>query len=188
MATGGKPQREARVRNVVHDDAICHHHNQKGTPNSSSSTTVSLPPIKSHHPLTPLSSGLPSKLPPGLSINGDDSILEDWLVSYRVPEIIKLRMPQDKYSVPATTNLEVGWVWGNSNKPADLIQGVGVGVGSSGSSGGSSDGLNAIGGMSGSGMSEREKVVYHTLERFPREAHGKRNILKWWGGGRESMP
>jgi hypothetical protein len=39
-------------------------------------------------------------------------------------------------------------------------------------------------GSSGSG----EKLMFKTLERFPREAHGKHNILKWWGGVRESMP
>ncbi|KAJ3248770.1 hypothetical protein HDU78_010219 [Chytriomyces hyalinus] len=107
-------------------------------------------------------SGLPSKLPPGLVMPDDDPIVSDWLISYHVPHLIRARMPAEKYRTPCTTSSEVGWVWGHAKaggKPFHDEGGVREG-----------------------------KTAFHTLERFPREAYGKQNILKWWGGNRESMP
>lgn len=118
---------------------------------SSRKHNTTLPPIK----ISTNASGLPSKLPPGLCLEKDDPIVSDWISAYKIPEIIKIRLPQEKYRVPVTTQSEVGWVWGNASKPTAEIKG-----------------------STGSG----ERVRFNTLETFPRESHGKRNILKWWGG------
>ncbi|KAJ3118910.1 hypothetical protein HDU96_006561 [Phlyctochytrium bullatum] len=180
-------RKEPRVRNVVHDDAIWRQtvHYEQTTANnwepfwgfmkealveasaaakSEESTTKlarhqRLPPLPPHHPRTRFSSGLPSKLPGGLKLDQDSPILGDWLLTYRVPDIIKSRKPVEKYSVPCTTSSEVGWIWGNSRKQA-----------------------------SGFDLKQGDGVKHRTLERFPREAHGKMDILRWWGGGRESLP
>ncbi|KAI8854582.1 hypothetical protein BC829DRAFT_380293, partial [Chytridium lagenaria] len=152
-----------RVRNVVHDDAIWRQTKAFAEAKTESPKTLPAnptPPVTNVYPLYPHTipspkhtSGLPSKLPTGLTTDIDNPILGDWLISYRVPEIIKARKPMEKYSVPCTTSSEVGWIWGNSRS-----------------------------------KSKNEKVRHHTLERFPREAHGKVDILRWWGGGRESLP
>ncbi|KAJ3220580.1 hypothetical protein HDU81_011334 [Chytriomyces hyalinus] len=107
-------------------------------------------------------SGLPSKLPPGLVMPGDDPIVSDWLISYHVPHLIRARMPAEKYRTPCTTSSEVGWVWGQAKTAGKPFHDDGEG--------------------------REGKTAFHTLERFPREAYGKQNILKWWGGNRESMP
>ncbi|KAJ3109403.1 hypothetical protein HDU97_006648 [Phlyctochytrium planicorne] len=178
-------KKEPRVRNVVHDDAIWRQtvHYEQTTANNwepywgfmkeaftepktdepskpiNSSRHQRLPPLPSHHPITSYSSGLPSKLPSGITSANDNPILGDWLISYRIPEIIKARKPMEKYSVPCTTSSEVGWVWGNSRKSPKPFSNF-----------------------------NDDKISYHTLEKFPREAHGKIDILRWWGGGRESLP
>ncbi|KAI9338574.1 hypothetical protein DFJ73DRAFT_628555 [Zopfochytrium polystomum] len=177
--------REARVRNVVHDDAIWRqtiHYEQTTAQNwercwgfmkeamievcgqfiSSPTASNSLESTSSLKP--PSLSGLPTKLPPGIALDSDDPILKDWLITYNVPSVVRMRGPIEKYRVPCTTNTEVGWVWGNADEPARPAR-IGSGDGS-----------------------EKTWKRFRTLEKFPREAYGKNNILKWWGGGRESMP
>ncbi|KAJ3417492.1 hypothetical protein HDV05_003356 [Chytridiales sp. JEL 0842] len=77
---------------------------------SDSSSFTKLPPINIK-PKNQYMSGLPSKLPPGLTTEEDDPILKDWLISYRVPEIIRRRYPAEKYSFPCTTSSDIGWGW-----------------------------------------------------------------------------
>ncbi|KAI8622668.1 hypothetical protein BC830DRAFT_1162747 [Chytriomyces sp. MP71] len=115
------------------------------------------PPMQIH------ASGLPSRLPPGIVMPKDDPILEDLLITYRIPAVIRSRMPAEKYKTPCTTSSEIGWVWGHSKDATKEFDASKSGVGAA-------------------------KAKFHTLERFPREAHGKGDVMKWWGGGRESLP
>ncbi|KAJ3067252.1 hypothetical protein HDU98_009575 [Podochytrium sp. JEL0797] len=144
------------------------------TPHGKKPRTRVLPPINKSAPPAPLqtpnekphpvfASGLPSRLPPGIVTPQDHPLLQDFLVTYRVPEIIRTRLPADKYRVPATTSSEVGWIWGHAQDETKPFDGDTV-----------------------TGASKMAK--FHTLERFPREAYGKGDVLKWWGGTRESMP
>ncbi|KAI9334165.1 hypothetical protein BDR26DRAFT_867482 [Obelidium mucronatum] len=136
------------------------------------SKTQVLPPIKKasqpdqkgNDKVQPqFTSGLPSKLPPGIVQENDHPIVGDFLTTYRIPEIIRTRLPAQKYRVPCTTSSEVGWIWGHAQDPSVPFDGDTV-----------------------SGVKKNTK--FHTLERFPREAYGKGDVLKWWGGTRESMP
>ncbi|KAI9339001.1 hypothetical protein BDR26DRAFT_1007956 [Obelidium mucronatum] len=129
------------------------------------SKTQVLPPIKKasqpdqkgNDKVQPqFTSGLPSKLPPGIVQENDHPIVGDFLTTYRIPEIIRTRLPAQKYRVPCTTSSEVGWIWGHAQDPSVPFDGDTV-----------------------SGVKKNTK--FHTLERFPREAYGKGDVLKWWG-------
>ena len=107
-------------------------------------------------------SGLPSKLPPGLT-SSTDSIISDWLCSHRISRIIKYNDPSEKYTIPVTTSSEIGWPWrhvqhtlGVAPDP-DLVNG-------------------------------KESPGPKTLERFGAYARGRGDVMKWFGGCRESLP
>jgi hypothetical protein len=117
-----------------------------------------LPPIQQH----PHASGLPSKVPPGLS-DSQDSILGDWLCAHQVSRIIAYRLPNQKYTYPATTATEIGWTWENVQKKLNLP-------------------LPPI--------KERASSITGpaSLERFGSYARGRGDVMKWFGGCRESLP
>ncbi|KAJ3042543.1 hypothetical protein HDV00_007077 [Rhizophlyctis rosea] len=174
---------EKRVRNMVHDDAIWRQTIQyelltanswekdwgfmKELYDKSPRTLSQKPPLPSIHQ-TPTAtttttethhSGLPSLLPPGLTPD-PNSTLSDWLLMHDVKRIIASKTPNQKYGFPCTTMQEVGWDWEDGGK-GDKKEGGG--------------GVRRIGGL-------------RTLERYGRYAEGRRDVLKWWGGARESLP
>ncbi|KAJ3111781.1 hypothetical protein HK100_002553 [Physocladia obscura] len=186
MAANGKTP---RIKNAVHDAAIWRQtvHYELSTaqnwekywgfmrdvmilPSLNNTKFDPLPPIAAarqplqyNGPDDRCKSGLPSRLPPGIVLPTDNPIVSDLMLTYRVPQIIRARMPVEKYRVPCTTSEEVGWIWGSARDEARAV-----------------DKDVAVGGS--------RRAVFHTLERFPREAYGKGDVLKWWGGGRESLP
>ncbi|KAI8807896.1 hypothetical protein BJ742DRAFT_811152 [Cladochytrium replicatum] len=126
---------------------------------------------QSTHP-PPYVSGLPSKLPPGLT-ESSNSIVGDWLYTYNVPRVIRYRPPFEKYTCPATTSSEIGWSWAGT---AAAIK--------------RHDPTNALH-VDPACTSESQRIQkgsFHTLERFGKHARGRRDVLKWWGGARESLP
>ena len=82
----------------------------KNKSNKAQSQTPKLPPIQA----SPHASGLPSKLPPGLS-SPSTSLLTDWLYAHNVKRVIAFHLPAEKYTVPATTSHEIGWRWDEKN-------------------------------------------------------------------------
>ncbi|KAJ3201824.1 hypothetical protein HDU82_007851 [Entophlyctis luteolus] len=191
-----------RVRNAIHDDAIWRqtvHYELSTAQNwerywgfmkdamianelsirAARQNKAKLPPIgnavaarlaaasqkhqQQQHEHDPRTSGLPSRLPPGLVLPQDDAVVRDLLVAYRVPTVVRARMPVDKYRVPCTTSAEVGWAWGGAAEDAPPV-----------------DAATAVGGC--------RKAVFRTLEKYGNVAPGRQDILKWWGGARESLP
>ncbi|KAI9207452.1 uncharacterized protein BJ171DRAFT_456066 [Polychytrium aggregatum] len=187
---GESKKGERRVHNMVHDDAIwrqtIHYElttasNWEGSwgfmkdayrqpsPDTKSDSRPdppraadTNPPVPSTSSSASFASGLPSKVPQGLTDN-PDSIVSNWLCNHNVPRIIRYRMPIEKYRFPATTATEIGWLWGKGDvvpvapSPYWITQ-------------------------------SREAPKNHTLERFGKHAKGRVDTLKWWGGGRESLP
>ncbi|KAJ3084998.1 hypothetical protein HK102_000406 [Quaeritorhiza haematococci] len=204
-----------------------------------------LPPLYTQSALHPFSSGLPSKLPSGLTATPatpdfpqdvdpetvtpeqlGDTIITDWLRAHAVNKIVRYRMPSDKYTYPATTATEVGWPWGRAGdktmpyQSTNAISTSKAQAGNTNSRPGSAssrfvprNGGGAIVGrgitvtnalevkgvesckrgsasdFSGSSsMMKKGSVPYYTLEKFGKHAKGREDILKWWGGGRESLP
>ncbi|KAI8801012.1 hypothetical protein BJ742DRAFT_763689 [Cladochytrium replicatum] len=139
----------------------------------------SLSDTTKHRP--PYASGLPSKLPPGLT-ETPDSIVGDWLYTYNVPRVIRFRPPVEKYTCPATTSSEIGWSWAGTTEAIKRHDPTRT----------QHEDPAAIGARDGQSGPERVKVgqkgSFHTLERFGKHARGRRDVLKWWGGARESLP
>ncbi|ORY38192.1 hypothetical protein BCR33DRAFT_720900 [Rhizoclosmatium globosum] len=189
MASNAK---QPRIRNAVHDAAIWRQtvHYELTTAknwdrywgfmrdamieNEESIKSVRQAKGKKHQILPPIKKPTLPKPTPSPTKNqhpnihrdfpqNDHPIVSDFLITYKVPEIIRTRLPAQKYRVPCTTSSEVGWIWGNAQEEAKPFDGDTV-----------------------TGLSRKAK--FHTLERFPREAYGKGDVLKWWGGTRESMP
>ncbi|KAJ3127821.1 hypothetical protein HK098_005715 [Nowakowskiella sp. JEL0407] len=119
-------------------------------------------------------SGLPSKMPNGLT-KDPDSIVADWLYTYNVDRVIRFHTPKDKYTFPATTSAEVGWMWEGT---AEAISGFAKEEKSNG---------NASENDSPT-KNTKPSPKYYTLERFGKQARGRGDVLKWWGGVRESLP
>ncbi|KAI9093430.1 hypothetical protein DFS34DRAFT_263370 [Phlyctochytrium arcticum] len=177
-----------RVKNQVHDDAIWRQtiHYELSTASgwegqwgfmrdlyaldSVPGKQTRLPPLSSTPqkqtkptgPPGPYISGLPSLRPPGLTTS-PSSFTSDLLAIHDIPRIIRTRYPHQKYTFPATTQMEVGWGWG---APKVVV--------------GEATAEDVGGGMTDRGM--------RTLEEFGRFARGQRDVLKWWGGSRESLP
>ncbi|KAJ3038553.1 hypothetical protein HK097_003146 [Rhizophlyctis rosea] len=177
---------ERRVRNMVHDDAIWRQtinyelltanswekdwgfmgelYEKTPTTTTKASPKTKLPPIYPSQNL----SGLPSKLPPGLTTD-QNSTLSDWLLMHDVGRIITSKSPNQKYTFPCTTMQEVGWDWEEDGEGGFKQKSIGSGSGS------------------GSGKGDSRHRL-RTLEKYGRYAEGRKDILKWWGGARESLP
>ncbi|KAJ3155221.1 hypothetical protein HDU89_007412 [Geranomyces variabilis] len=146
-------------------------------------------------------SGLPSKLPPGLTTD-PTSHTADLLCIHDVARITRSLHPKQKYTYPATTQQEIGWDW--EADPAEMQS-------KESGDGGKEDG--AVAGDAGTmakpsrkpnakevksdveamqrhlaGDANPNPVRYRTLERFGREARGQGDVLSWWGGTRDSLP
>ncbi|KAJ3103375.1 hypothetical protein HDU97_010213 [Phlyctochytrium planicorne] len=134
-----QPAGEEKLRTAAHEDAIWRQtvknelkaareweptwgfmrelveEEKKNRPKRLSSRYERLPPIKPVTNVSQYTSGLPTKLSEKLSrTSGEDPMMSNWFISYDIDHIVKSRLPMDKYMFPATTNSEVGWVWGKS--------------------------------------------------------------------------
>ncbi|KAJ1522428.1 hypothetical protein HK096_002142 [Nowakowskiella sp. JEL0078] len=207
-------KKEKRIHNQVHDDAIWRQTiNYELTTaknwdryfqKPSGENNVKLPTIAT---VPSFASGLPSKLPQGLS--GSDTLMADWLYTYNVPRVIRYKSPSEKYKYPPTTSGEVGWMWTGTTKAIsksvpNIIAGQ---ENNSKFKFGCNTDLEDLSKIpktlsytfdeSGHFRSVQKglmneiqgnKKQYHTLERFGKQAQGRCDVLKWWGGGRESLP
>jgi hypothetical protein len=121
-----------------------------------------LPPISSN----PHSSGLASKLPPGLA-DSEDSLVPDFLYAHKVSSIILHRLPDEKYTIPVTTSSEIGWPWRNVQKQLGL----------------------PVPPTSKDGKKLKAITGPVSLERYGRVwTRGRGDVMKWFGGCRESLP
>ncbi len=105
--------------------------------------------------------GLPSKLPPGLS-DSPNSIVSDWLYTSNVSRIINFRFPVEKYKMPATTSQDVGWAWFEKAQPAAQADEQVL-------------------------IRRQCAPQAPTLEIFGKHARGRGDVLKWFGA-REALP
>ncbi|KAJ3159723.1 hypothetical protein HDU86_001373 [Geranomyces michiganensis] len=145
-------------------------------------------------------SGLPSKLPPGLT-DDPKSHTADLLCIHDVTRITRSLHPKQKYTYPATTQQEIGWDW--EADPAEQQSkrtGGKEGVAGSGDLG--PEKQNKVGKPKAkdlksdveamqrhlAGDANPNPVRYRTLECFGREARGQGDVLSWWGGTRDSLP
>ncbi|KAK6095474.1 hypothetical protein MT418_004167 [Batrachochytrium dendrobatidis] len=148
-----------------------------------------------------METGLPSKIPPGLTTGAQDAILADWLCTYSVPRIMKYRFPSEKYTIPATTANEIGWPWEQTQKKLGMpfaiqkqameprrfasfeeMQRAQRGI--------DQQTKEQVGGQQEAGeiSQARSRVPGpYTLERFGKHARGRGDVLKWFGA-RESLP
>jgi hypothetical protein len=123
---------------------------------------LKLPPITPN----PHASGLPSKLPPGLA-SSSDSLVSDWLYAHKVSRIIAHTLPNEKYTIPATTQQEIGWPWLRVQSHLGLIKENGTLIKT---------------------KKEGKMKGPVTLERYGRHARGRGDVMLWFGGCRESLP
>lgn len=127
-----------------------------------SKENIKLPPITSN----PYSSGLASKLPPGLA-DTEDSLVTDWLYSHKVSNIISYRLPDEKYTIPVTTSSEIGWPWRHVQEQLGL----------------------PLPQISKDGKRLKSITGPVSLERYGRGwTRGRGDVMKWFGGCRESLP
>ncbi|KAI8815941.1 uncharacterized protein EV422DRAFT_572284 [Fimicolochytrium jonesii] len=209
---------EPRVRNQVHDAAIWRQtiHLELQTPRNwekhwgfmrelyakdPTTRPPLLPPLASTVPRA-FASGLPSKLPPGLTTS-PTSYTADLLSIHDIPRISRSLYPKQKYTFPATTQQEVGWAWttrGEDEVAAREVERV-LGADRAEKDVGKRAtrevvrererevAERALRGSVGDDEGKNARVVrFRTLERFGREARGQGDVLKWWGGCRESLP
>ncbi|TPX66450.1 hypothetical protein SpCBS45565_g04467 [Spizellomyces sp. 'palustris'] len=211
MAEAAVQRGQPRVRNQVHDDAIWRqttNYELSTAKNwnenwgfmrelykyqeANSKSNVKLPPLSSTTP-RPYISGLPSKLPQGLTTD-PKSYTADLLCIHDVPRIIRSRYPRQKYIYPATTQHEIGWGW-----ERDEAEEAGLGIGKGFKADQSKTGdPNKMIPCEKSGLEYIQRrlvadanptpIKFRTLEKFGRFARGKEDVLKWWGGSRESLP
>ncbi len=123
---------------------------------TSSKNSSFLPPI--HTKSVDNNSFFPSKLPLGLS-KDPDSTISAYLMSYKVNSLKQYHYPCEKYTVPPTTQSELGWTWAPASKRIPFNQAF---------------------------ARPEQKLGYYTLEKF-QFAQGRQNVQKWWGGGPESI-
>ncbi|KAJ3021784.1 hypothetical protein HKX48_007755 [Thoreauomyces humboldtii] len=205
-----------RVRNTVHDAAIWRQTISyelstakeweknwgfmRGLYDHNGTETLKLPPLAATTPRAFIS-GLPSKLPQGLT-SDPTSLTADLLSMHDIPRITRSLYPKQKYTFPATTQQEVGWDWNRDGleRTAGEVETV---LGADSVERGNPD--RRIRASEREAVRDGEKSVvdamqrrfagdanpnpvrYRTLERFGREARGQGDVLKWWGGCRESL-
>ncbi|KAI8915234.1 hypothetical protein PhCBS80983_g01355 [Powellomyces hirtus] len=146
---------------------------------------VKLPPLRSTVPRAFIS-GLPSKLPQGLTAD-PNSHTADLLSIHDVPRITRSLYPKQKYTFPATTQQEIGWDWEQDTSEQTKITTT-PSVERMGTL--HDDKKSCVDDMQRRFVADANPnpVQYRTLEKFGREARGQGDVLKWWGGTRESLP
>eukprot|EP00842_Homolaphlyctis_polyrhiza_P000048 jgi/Hompol1/1043/HPOL_004599-RA len=152
-------------------------------------------------------SGLPSKIPAGLS-DEKSSIVCDWLCTYNVPRIIKYRFPSEKYTVPSTTAQDIGWPWERVQEKMKMPYAIQqperfesfedqeIARRKKKQSEEDKKALDALAKELEQEMKggecrieqKRDRVpAPYTLERFGKHARGRGDVLKWFGA-REALP
>ena len=98
-----------------------------------------------------------------------DSIIQDWLRTYKVQDIVKYHYPAGKYSYPATTSTEVGWPWGRADQLGKGEEEIDKKV-------------NSEVDFDNRACRSKYYPKYYTIERYGKHAKGQGNVMKWWGG------
>ncbi|KAG5457908.1 MAG: hypothetical protein BJ554DRAFT_1971 [Olpidium bornovanus] len=125
-----------------------------------------------------------------------DEATTNLLMAYDILRVAKKLTPVEKSPYPRTTMQDIGWLWKNVRGYKYL------GVASKDARGArkeetKDDDQEAGGeeptgeGVTGSGRIPSISKLpspYVTLEIYGKHARGRDNILRWWGGTRESMP
>ncbi|KAI9007403.1 hypothetical protein BC832DRAFT_452677 [Gaertneriomyces semiglobifer] len=156
---------------------------------------VKLPPLAPAAPRKSIS-GLPSKLPPGLTAD-PDSYISDLLSAHMVSRIVRTLPPRKKYTYPATTLQEYGWNWEREDEEKTALEFEKQNH---------ADKLDRVNPDRPIRREERErlrdkekaeyidamqqklqedshpvKARFRTLETFGRFARGQGDISQWWG-------
>jgi hypothetical protein len=98
--------------------------------------------------------------------DSEDSLVADYLCAHKVSSIILHRLPDEKYTTPVTTSSEIGWPWRNVQKQLGL----------------------ALPPISKDGKKHKAITGPTSLERYGRWTRGRGDVMKWFGGCRESLP